>query len=950
MNSRSLANKLSNFQSYVYSTPYHIYCITESWLSNSVFDCEILPCNYTLYRKDRGSRGGGVLVAVSESVPSVLIPSPEDLEIIAVNLHCLNGPITLCTVYVSPNSGDDYHKRLISYLIHVTSSAVNVIIVGDFNLPDICWSTLMGQSPFSNSFCDFVCEYNLSQLVDCPTHAKGNILDLVLTSTEDTISELLVTEPHPLLPTDHHTISFNIQYVTQSKQSNEWRYVFDFSKADFEGLCNHLLETDFSVCYNSTDVEGVWSVIKHAILHAMNLYIPKVKIKSQKHPKWYNSDIRHHLNCIRTLRKRCISHPTIHNLSKLGISETQLQHKMLAAKANFEAQLMQKSSPGNFSRIYRYINSLTTHDPIPQTVSLDSHIATSDVEKANLFNTFFHSVFTHSSLNLPPLEELPIPPATISDITISESDVYEALHSLNPAKAMGIDGIGPKVLKHCALSLYQPIHYLFTLSLTQHSLPNEWKFHLITPIYKSGNKSSVKDYRPISLLCIISKVLEKIVYDKVISFVSSSISSCQFGFRQNHSTLQQLLIFLSSVYESFSTRTQSDVIYLDFKKAFDSVAHNELLIKLWSFGIQGNLWKWFKSYLTSRMQCVTINSSISAQLPVISGVPQGSILGPLLFLIFVNDLPASVSSSSVFLFADDTKCLKTVHNISDCFSLQEDLCNLTTWSQYWNLNFNVTKCALLRFSPSCPSIAFNYTIDNSIIPAQVNHRDLGITMTNDLSWKEHMKSILCRAYKTLNLIRRSFSRGHSPQTKKSLYLSLIRSQLTYCSQIWRPHLLKDIAALELIQRRATKYILNDYTSDYRSRLISLNLLPLMMQLELCDVMFFVRSLKGPTDAFNIYDHIVFHSSSTRSSAHLKLKHVLSRTSSASHFYFNRIPRLWNSLPTIDLEQSVSSIKKRVRQFLWDHFLLSFKSDSPCSFHFMCPCCKCSYLSVKYNFN
>ena len=425
---------------------------------------------------------------------------------------------------------------------------------------------------------------------------------------------------------------------------------------------------------------------------------------------------------------------------------------MLAAKASFEADLIQESSPKNISRVYRYINSITRHDTIPPTVSLDSHIATSDIEKANLFTTFFHSVFTHSSYNLPPLEMLPVPPSTISDITISESDVYDAMTSLNPTKAMGIDGIGPKLLKHCALALYQSLHHLFTLSLVQHYLPQEWRFHLITPIYKSGNKSSVKNYRPISLLCIISKVLEKIVYDKIISFVSRSISSCQFGFRRNHSPLQQLLIFLNSVHESFGATTQTDVIYLDFKKNFDSVAHNELLVKLWSFGIQGTLWKWFRGYLTSRMQCVSINTSISAQLPVISGVPQGSILGPLLFLIFVNDLPPSASISSVFLFADDTKCLKTIRNISDCLSMQKDLQNLTIWSQCWKLNINVAKCALLRFSSGCPPVVFNYTINDNLFSAQETHRDLGIIMSSDLSWREHMKSILCRAYKTVNLV------------------------------------------------------------------------------------------------------------------------------------------------------------------------------------------------------
>ena len=245
--------------------------------------------------------------------------------------------------------------------------------------------------------------------------------------------------------------------------------------------------------------------------------------------------------------------------------------------------------------------------------------------------------------------------------------------------------------------------------------------------------------------------------------------------------------------------------------------------------------------------------------------------------------------------------------------MQIDLLNLTIWSQHWNLNFNVAKCALL--------------------------------------W--------------------SYS-GHSPQTKKTLSLSLVHSQLTYCSQIWHPHLLKDIIILGKIQHCVTKYILNEFTSDYRSRLIALRILPLMVQLELYDVMFFIRSLKGPTNAFNIDDHVTFHTGSTCSSTHLLLKHVLSRTNSARHFYSKRIPsthlllkhvlsrtnsasskripRLGNSLPTIDLDQSTGSIKLRVQQFLWDHFICSFKSDSPCTYHFMWPCSKCSCLSVMYNFN
>ena len=236
-------------------------------------------------------------------------------------------------------------------------------------------------------------------------------------------------------------------------------------------------------------------------------------------------------------------------------------------------------------------------------------------------------MFTLGSFQIPPPQDLPTPKRTLSTIGISELDVYESLCSLDTSKAAGIDRIGPKILRHCALALYKPLHHLLLLSFSHSYIPLEWRTHMIIPVFKSGDKSSVCIYRPISLLCSISKLFEKLIYDRIISFVSTSISPSQFGFRPKLSTTQQLLMFLKTIYSSLSLNSQADVIYLDFKKAFDSVFHNELL------SVTGNLWKWFQAYLSNRAQHVQLNHCTSHALPVISCVPQGSILGPLLFLI-----------------------------------------------------------------------------------------------------------------------------------------------------------------------------------------------------------------------------------------------------------------------------------------------------------------------------
>ena len=234
----------------------------------------------------------------------------------------------------------------------------------------------------------------------------------------------------------------------------------------------------------------------------MNLFIPKLPRRSHNHPKWFNSVICHRINCIHTLRKRCLQHPTPYNHSKLKNLESLLQKDLKTAKSTYEKNVIESCSKGQSSKNFKYLRSLSSLGSIPTSVSLDSSTATLDQEKATLFNTFFHSVFTHSSFNLPPSENFPVPDSTISDISI------KALSSLNESISMGIDGIGQKLLKHCGLALYKPIHHLFMLSISRHYVPEDWRLHLVIPIHKAGDRSSVRNYRPVSLLCSISKVLE----------------------------------------------------------------------------------------------------------------------------------------------------------------------------------------------------------------------------------------------------------------------------------------------------------------------------------------------------------------------------------------------------------------------------------------------------------
>ena len=255
---------------------------------------------------------------------------------------------------------------------------------------------------------------------------------------------------------------------------------------------------------------------------------------------------------------------------------------------------------------------------------------------------------------------------------------------------------------------------------------------------------------------------------------------------------------------------------------------------------------WFQFYLSNRFQRVTINHCLSDPLPVKSGVHQGSTLGPLFFIVYINDLPTSIRHSKILNFADDAKCYKVIHNALNMASLQLDLNSLTEWSTKNQLPFNINKCTVLQFKSNSTIEPSSYSIDDHILSIQSQHRHLGIIFSANLNWSSHYEAIISKAYKTFGLLRRVFCNtvAGSIQAKKGLYISIVRSNITSLVAIFN----KDIILLERVQRRATKYILSDYTSDYKTCLIKLNLLPLMYIYELLDILFLSNRSIHPTKA------------------------------------------------------------------------------------------------------
>lgn len=876
------------------------------------------------------------MLAVNNQLSARLLNSPSKLELITISLHYTNKTYIVCLLYIPPHADEAYHQLVQSHLLSL-SDYNNLIIIGDTNFPDITWDSFLGRTHLSSSFCELVFELNLFQSVTKPTHVEGNILDIVLTNFDILDNEASVQSSLPPgLTSDHFLVLFTVPSYAQSHSASIPQQTYNYTKADWEGMLSCLLQHDFNSILQYEDIEYVWSQLKHVVGDVVESFVPKVSLRSHQYPKWFTPALRHELNEIHTVRRKCRRYPIDVNQRKLIAAECHLQESMKEAKQHFESTLINSFAESNSNRVYKYISSITKSTTLPTTMYHNNNSSSDNQEKADLFNSFFYSVFTRNPSPVSADEPLPTS-VTLNEIEITSADTYEILSTLDPNKSMGIDNISPKVLKYCATALAEPIRHLFSLCFSHSYLPLEWRKHCIIPVYKSGDKTLVSNYRPISLLCITSKVLERIVYNKTMKFFSAKFNNHQFGFLPGRSSLQQMLLFINDLLEAKESKCQADTIYLDFRKAFDTVPHNKLLNKLKAYGITGNLWKWFQAYLNNRIQCVRINNGFSDSVPVLSGVPQGSLLGPLLFAIYINDMPNALSSACPYIFADDTKCLKTIRSKEDITLLQRDLDSMSNWSLASDLLFNESKCVHLPFWRSDPH---EYCLNGKVVKTSDCIKDLGLMLTSDLNWSKHYQYISSRAYKILGLLRRTFT-TESVIARKKLFISLVRSQLLYCSQVWRPQLIKDIVLLERIQKRATKYILNDYSSPYKCRLIKLDLLPLMYIYELNDLIFFIKAYKSPTNFFDIKNYISFTFLPTRSSTYSKLQHRSSSSNLNRHFYFCRLPRLWNSLPQIDISLPVPRLRSILYGYFRSHFINSFTDDNTCSLHYFCPCCNCS---------
>ena len=524
----------------------------------------------------------------------------------------------------------------------------------------------------------------------------------------------------------------------------------------------------------------------------MDTHIPQKKITSRWNLPWITADIKR--LCRRKKRawdagKRNHNSHAWKRYLKLN---QQVKVSLQRAHRDYIDNILNVNITENPKKVYSYIKQKKSGESSIPVLKPDNIIISDSTEKAEALNAQYTSQFTREpDDDLPELDNNPVSP--MSDIQFTVPGIEKLLNNLNPSKASGPDLLPTRILKTVSKEIAPVLCAIYQQSYNTGHVPLDWQQANVTAVFKKGDKTNPANYRPVSLTCILCKTMEHVIYSQTMGHLDKHdiLVHFQHGFRPNHSCETQLLNTVEDLSHRLDKRKTTDLLILDFSKAFDTVPHRRLLLKMKHYGITGKTNKWIESWLCHRQQRVVLYGTASTDSQVLSGVPQGTVLGPLVFLLYVNDIGDKISpQTTIKLFADDALLYRSINNPSDQIQLQQDLDTMIEWSKTWLMRFNAKKCHLLKITRQREPLQTQYSIDDSQLEEVQHHPYLGVELTSDLTWKSHITIISARANRILNLLRRHLY-GCSQEVKSRTFTTLVRPHLEYSSTVWDPYFKQD---------------------------------------------------------------------------------------------------------------------------------------------------------------
>lgn len=937
-----MRSKLADLRLGILNANYDIIIITETWLRVGVYDSELADERYSIFRRDRDLSktkkldGGGIFVAIKKTLSVTRRYDLEDSlyeNIILTIPTNKNNSLLLSVNYIPPKAKTDAYENILNKLhqIYATYPDFTYCIIGDFNIPDIEWTPsidekiLIPSEPRTEIHKTLLNTMSLMKLQQYNSwcNENGRILDLVLSNVQSVCTKpsVNISPPGPHHPSLELTLKKCKQHTLLP--INEPKY--NYRKANYDSIQSKLSTVDWKAKLEDLNATESVNQFYNLTYSIMDDEIPLTKAKNNKFPFWFSPALKSSLNRKKKLWKRWCTYKNLSDYNEFALLRTRCKLLLTKCQKIYVANT-EDAIPKNIKHFWRYVSSLKNNaSGYPSTMTLENQTSNEPSVIAEMFSNFFSSVFEPSNpIDLTVIETQS--PNVLADNTVSlhldRCIIERGLKNLDITKGPGPDKISAVFLKNTYKEISIPLDIIYNKCLKEGTFPAVWKLAHVTPIHKSGSKSKIPNYRPISNLSTIPKLFESMVHDALYPIVRPQLSQKQHGFMKKRSVITNLLTYTNFLFEALDEGVEVHAIYTDFRKAFDKVDHTLLLEKLAFNGIKGNLLRWFASYLNNRYQIITINGYSSDKKLVSSGVVQGSTLGPLQYLLFINEIEQCFQNSNILMFADDLKIFKKVTSQQDCLLLQEDLIRFNEFCVKNKLQLAYDKCQQISFTRNINKIDFKYNIGDVALTKVASIRDLGVTLDEKLLLNNHIDNIFTKAYQMLGFVLRISKPFRKASTYLTLYQTLVRSHLDFASVIWNPFYAVYSNKIETIQKkfvRALHYRLTGRKGHYVDLLKLYNLQKLSDRRILLDAMTLYNICNNEYDCPPLLEQIHFRAPARSIRSKSLFLVPFSRTNAGARAPLRRICQSHNKqlLPTDIFNCNKMKFKKEVIQILND---------------------------------
>lgn len=897
-NARSLKPKIDEVRLMFSPNNTDVVCISETWLNDLIDDNMIAIPGYKVFRNDRrGKRGGGVAIFVKESISSrvIQVSTSSDVEFIFVEIGNHNKCLVGC-IYRPP--GNNTFTNLENVLESLSPKYKHVILGGDFN------ANLLITNAFSNALLQCCSSFGLNIINKQPTHfthTSSSLLDLLIVS--DIKSVLFMNQICGIA--DHDILYMIYDIPTENVNDRVSVSYFDYKNVNMDLLVAEIVSLPWSQVYCMTCVNKQLEHINSWINYLHGKYVPLKSRTIRRNCPWFSNRIASVISERQFLYNAYKKNRTDANKKRYKDCRNKVTSIIREAKANY---IKSKLKPElSTSQLWKNVNEICVGKVKPNC-RINPNTLNAHFTKSQTTNTRR----ADSELLSGSLED------GFSFRCVDEMEILTAFKFIK-SKAVGLDLISPKFIDMVLPFILPFLKHLFNSCLTTSTFPSLWKVAKIVPIAKNSSPNSEVDYRPISILPFLSKVLEKLMFSQMIEFIERKklLTALQSGFRRHHSCTTAILNIVDDMRMAIDKDYLTILTLLDFSRAFDCVNHDILLKKLAiNFNFSPLATKFIQSYLCDRSQKVCTDIGSSDMINLQNGVPQGSILGPLLFSLFINDLPSVVKSGTMHLYADDAQFYAScpLGLIEDCVArVNEDLDAISAWASKNRLLINASKsqCMIVYRTLLETSCFPPITLNSSVIPYTNRVKNLGIIINNTLSWNDHVDLVIARTYACLRTL---WPTAHCTplRVRRMLIKSLVLPIIFYGDIIFAGMNAGSLRKLELAFNACTRYVYGlrkyDHISAYRTLLLGCNLAN-YFQFRSC--MFVFNLIRSGRPEY-LASRIKFLTSNRS----LDLAVPTHTVQCSRHSFFVQGVRTWNAIPIlIRKSNTVGSFKTGLLKFL-----------------------------------